>query len=181
MAIRFQLAAVTLLTILLAGPASAGELCVICTGPDASYRCQVEGIARSASTGTQAQLLCIAELAKSGGHEICGVARRPSGPCDGVLTVVRPELAGDEGLAGLSGAGVEEPSDRSGRAPGPDAAAPPPEPEPPPTVAAELKKAGKAAGETAEKAGENLKGAGSAVGSAAQKTWDCVTSLFGDC
>lgn len=44
-----------------------------------------------------------------------------------------------------------------------------------------LKKTGEAATNAAEKTGSALQNAGKAVGSAAKKTWNCITSLFGDC
>lgn len=44
-----------------------------------------------------------------------------------------------------------------------------------------LKKTGEAATDAAEKTGSALQNAGKAVGGAAKKTWNCITSLFGDC
>src|SRR5262245_9391092 len=67
----------------LAPEASATEYCVSCAGPDAIYRCEIEGTPEGAGTDPKAQILCTTELAKSGGHENCAVSRGSTVPCPG--------------------------------------------------------------------------------------------------
>lgn len=67
-------------------PATAAEYCVSCSGPDASYRCEIGGNA----TDARAWLQCITELAKSGGHDSCSVDRNAPSPCPGIHKVLTP-------------------------------------------------------------------------------------------
>jgi hypothetical protein len=170
----------------LASVANAAEYCVSCAGPEAVYRCEIEGTPEGQGTDPKAQLLCITELAKSGGHESCAVTRGSSVPCAGETRL----------LAAPIGEPVPVPSV------GADApVAIPPEPAPedaagegkPPRTVEEmakntvrsskegLEKAGETVVGGAKTAGEKIGSAGSAVGSAAKKTWDCLVSLFNDC
>ena len=160
-------------------PARAAEYCVSCSGPDATYRCKIEGTPDGSGEDPRAQLLCIRQLAESGAHESCSVARTASYPCPGDLWVI----------AGPVGEIVPPPATAEPAA-SPAAPAPPadgnpdgqPDPQAPPkTVKEGLKKAGETISGTAEKAGEQIGNAGSAVGNAAKKTWNCLTSLFSDC
>lgn len=183
-----------------ASMAYGAEYCVKCVAPDVTYACEVG--APGSKSDPRAWLLCITELARTGGHESCSVERNAPVPCPGV----RKALAGPEGPP------VGEPPV--------EAAAPPPAPvtpepvepttdkpdapkKPPRTVeelASEtydaskegIKKAGESVSETAKKAGEAVSGtaksagdtigeAGSAVSGAAKKSWNCLTSLFKDC
>ncbi len=73
----------------LTSPVLAAEYCVSCTGPDASYRCEVGGNGADA----RAWLMCITELAKEGGHDSCSVDRKAASPCPGIHKV----LAAPEG------------------------------------------------------------------------------------
>lgn len=61
----------------------------------------------------------------------------------------------------------------------------PAEPAPPATVGELAKKTVKASGDGLQKAGkavtDGAQSAGNAVGKAAKKTWDCLTSFFGNC
>lgn len=170
--------------------ARAIEHCVVCAGPDAVYRCQVETVA----TGRReagAQLLCITTLATEGGHQSCSVRRAASDLCQGPLKVVSlPEDGGADGAAA-------EPkvSTGSGPAVAPASAGQPPVLEPkgaPQTVealaaqtardsGATVKSAGETVADTAKAAGEQIGKAGSAVAGAAKKTWGCIASLFSDC
>jgi hypothetical protein len=181
--------------------AQAAEYCVSCVSPDVSYRCEVGG--PDAKADPRGWLLCITELARTGGHESCSVERNAAPPCPGVHKV----------LAAPEGPPVE--------APPVEAAVPPPDPPPklpndaaavekagankkgPRTVeelasdtydaskdglkkagesvSSSAQKAGEAVTDTAKSAGEKIGEAGSAVGGAAKKTWDCLKSLFQDC
>jgi hypothetical protein len=66
-----------------AGPVSASEsYCVSCTGPSASYRCEVTlpvGVVPSQSP----QLYCAYRLAAEGGHASCASRRSGAAPCPG--------------------------------------------------------------------------------------------------
>jgi hypothetical protein len=63
------------------GALEAGEFCVSCTAPQASYRCTFSGDG-SPSQSPGLQLTCISELAKQGGHESCTIERNRQSPCD---------------------------------------------------------------------------------------------------
>lgn len=65
-----------------AAAANATELCVKCTGPDASYACVVSGTS-SATIDTVAKLYCITSLAKAGAHASCSIDRTMMAPCPG--------------------------------------------------------------------------------------------------
>ena len=169
----------------------AAEYCVSCSGPDVSYRCQIEGTAEGPGADPRAQLLCIRQLAESGAHDSCSVARSTSYPCPGETRVI----------AGPVGEVVPppaiEPGGEPSTPPGPEGEqteAQPADPAQPPKTMQELlagqtvqsskeglKKAGEAISGTAEKAGEQIGSAGNAVGNAAKKTWNCLVSLFSEC
>ena len=175
----------------LAAAASAQEFCVTCTGPEATYRCVIGGD-NLATRSTRGQLLCITELAKSGHHASCSAGRLSEGTCPGELrTVVFPGEA--EPMApvpaeapppAIPGPYAKQPVEAKGPAGAPPPATPPanlppgeaapaetPPPEAPSNAVEDgLKKAGKAVSDT-----------GDAVGHAVKKTWNCVTSFFGNC
>jgi hypothetical protein len=155
--------------------AGAQDYCVTCTGPDAKYHCIIGGNASVAARSSRGQMLCITQLAQSGGHASCSVSRTTAEPCEGqVKTVLFPT---DE--PGTTP--VEMPT------PPPEAAlpappAPVPAPQQPPGAAEAiakdsdngLKKATDAVTGTVENTGK-------AIGNAASKTWKCLSSFFGDC
>jgi len=62
--------------------ATAQELCVKCTEPEMTYRCNVEPGSVGAG-GLSIQLYCIRELARMGGHASCSVKRQSQATCDG--------------------------------------------------------------------------------------------------
>jgi hypothetical protein len=101
--------------------ANAGEFCVSCSGPDATYLCRLPDDP-NAPRGTAGQLYCITELAKKGGHKTCSVKRQAGGqPCDGIEQVLGPPSGNAPALpfAGppSSSAGPEESPDVSGPEP----------------------------------------------------------------
>ena len=66
---------------------SAGELCVVCVKPDASYRCTVDQSTQFAKFkfGEEVQgHICTKVLTKKGGHERCMVVQNSSAACDGL-------------------------------------------------------------------------------------------------
>lgn len=164
-------------------PALAVEYCVVCSGPDAQYRCSIEGTAEGPGSDPRAQLLCIRQLAEQGGHDSCSVARNAAYPCPGTLKVI----AGPVDQVVPPQAGTPPPAARPSEAEQPTDAG-----EPPKTMQdlagkavqsskESLKQAGETISGAAEKTGEQIGNAGSAVGNAAKKTWNCLISLFKDC
>lgn len=183
-------------------PASmAVEYCVTCAGPDAAYRCTVEGTPPGAGKDARAQFICITQLASEGGHDSCSVSRGAALPCPGETKVVSAPI--DE-LPGKSAA-ITDPATEPAAAPeaatdaeGQAGAVPavegaPAKKQKPPRTVEELakqtvqsskeglQKAGDAVSGTAKSAGDGIGKAGSAVGNAAKKTWTCLTSLFSEC
>lgn len=162
----------------------AAEYCVTCAEPAATYACVVGGSAADAPADPREQLICIAELAKSGGHASCSVPRSAPKPCPGILKIVAAPAGAGPTQPGGEGAGAAEPSSPAAEtAPadaGPDGATAEPE-KAPRTVEEMAEKTVQSSKEGIAKAGENVGKAGSAVGNAAKKTWDCIVSLFSDC
>lgn len=69
----------------------AGEMCVVCTDPQAVYICQTDlGTSKLANAG--AKMLCVSHLAKHFGHARCKVRRTvPGRQCPGQVVEVAPE------------------------------------------------------------------------------------------
>jgi hypothetical protein len=66
--------------------ASAGELCVVCTKPDATYRCTVNQSTRFVKFKFDDEIqghICTKVLTKKGSHERCTVVQNPNAACDG--------------------------------------------------------------------------------------------------
>lgn len=170
-------------------PASAGEICVVCSEPAQSYRCGFEGETAAPASGAGFQLACIKELATRGGHKSCSIDRaRASGPCDGLL-VALPH-PGEAAAAATAPAVAPPPVAAAAPVAAPASIAP--KDQPPATVEALAKatveqskkdweKANATVQETTSEAGQGLKKAGNAVGTAVKKSWDCVVSLFSSC
>ena len=182
---------VALLLAGLASAASAQDYCVTCTGPDAKYHCIVGGDATMAARSSRGQMLCITQLAQSGGHASCSVSRTTAEPCQGqVKTVMFP--AGEPGTQPVTETlppATPAPEPLPPGAPAPQTAGtsqPPDSPQQAPGTVGEfasktaqdsadgLKKAGDAVTNTVDKTGK-------AIGHAASKTWKCLSSFFGDC
>jgi hypothetical protein len=147
-----------------ASPASAQEYCVVCTTPDAKYRCSIGGEPNIAAGASRGQLLCITELARTGGHASCSVGRNTGEPCDGQpRTVMFPET-------GAPAAPVVEVEP-----------VPPPQGAPPaaPLPLAPHETPGEAQPPAAPP--PPSEGNGNAFGNAMKKSWDCLSSLFSDC
>lgn len=168
--------------------AQAPEFCVTCTAPDASYRCQVEGESAAAHS-SRGQLLCITELAKSGGHSSCSAGRSPTTSCPGALRTVMFPPGADLSPLPAADAPLMTPAPSSAYAPPPVAAPNGPQQPPPPsptqaqpnTVEQLAKKTVETTGNGLEKAGKAVTDTGNAIGNAAKKTWTCIATLFGDC
>lgn len=162
-----------------AGQASA-DICVSCTGPAATYDCAVKKAEQIESfAGSKAlKKICLQVLKKNGQHSNCAVLE--AGTCPGAATTigwkeVKEALASpDEPEAAPAAKApvtpvkpvakdgpLKEPARVAPVAPKQEAAAGPP---PPPLPAPE----------------EETTVAGSIKG-AAEKTWNCLSSLFGKC
>jgi hypothetical protein len=154
-----------------AGGAAAQEYCVACTGPDALYRCVIEG---ARPGGAQPlQVLCLTAMAKEGGHATCSIKRGTVFQCDG--KVKRVPFSDDaqsppNGVAATAKA----------KLPG-EAAAPAGTQREPQTVVELAKRAGEATGEQMKKAQEDMKTSVKTTGNAAKKAWDCLISFFTRC
>jgi hypothetical protein len=154
----------------LASSAAAQDYCVTCTGPDAKYHCVVGGDASISARTSRGQMLCITQLAQSGGHASCSVSRTTTEPCEGqVKTVMFP--ASEPGTQPVTE--TLPPVTPEALPPG----APPPLTQGTPPPAAP-QQAPSTVGEIAEK---TAKDTGSAIGQAASKAWKCLSSFFGDC
>jgi hypothetical protein len=178
--------------------AKAQEYCVTCTGPDATYRCVIGGEAPPASQSSRGQFLCITELAKAGGHASCSAARGQATPCPGETRTVMFSMAepgpgappieaaapsppgqlGSPGVSYAPGAPGQAlppvalpPADHAPMPPAPQDTGTAAPPQPKPNVVEDL----------ANKTGKAVSDTGKAVGGAVKKSWDCVTSLFGNC
>jgi hypothetical protein len=189
-----RLAVAALSLALAGGSAHANGYCVACSGPDATYRCTVEGLAAGVPADPATQILCIKQLATEGGHDRCSIEKFSQENCNGAEKIVsRGSLAPAESVTEAK----DEPTPTAGPDAGTAANATPaekkPETDEPPRTVEELAKnsvssakenfdkAGEAVTGTAEKAGKSIEGAGSAMANAAKKTWNCVSSFFSDC
>lgn len=151
---------------------------MLCTGPEATYRCAVAEAAGSMPSAVlqradrALKYLCAVELARQGHHEKCKARRQSAEPCIGPTRYVSLEREPDV------------PPGAAGATPGSEG---------PPRTMLELarrtagaseeqmKKAGDAVKGSASSAGEKLEQAGDAVGGAMKKSWRCLASFFKDC
>jgi hypothetical protein len=148
------------------GSASAQEFCVLCSEPNALYRCVIDGARPGGSQSLQ--MLCITTLARSGGHGACSIKGGTVFQCS--APVVHVPWTGSDGTA------------LAGQAPAATEPVGPANPEEPPRTMVELaKRANEQTTEQFKKAGENVKSAGQALGDATKKTWDCMVSFFTRC
>nr|WP_246317627.1 hypothetical protein [Hyphomicrobium methylovorum] len=186
---------------LAAASAGATEVCVKCTGPDASYACVVNAQS-DGQLDTATNLYCITALAKAGQHSSCSIDRNTRAPCQGE----RKELPIPAGLGGVDEEPAQEaatppahqPSANVATAPEPhqhdgapshehaDEPAPGEEPnagKPPKTVLEMVEKGSKSASDNSavKSAGTALQNAGAAVGDAAKTSWKCLSSFFSKC
>lgn len=174
--------------------ALAQEYCVTCTGPDATYRCLIGGEASPSARSSRGQFLCITELAKAGGHASCSAARGQATPCPGetrtvMFSLADPGAAPPDGTPPPAGTPLFVPVPSSNHLP-PVALPPPAQQQAPPAPPQDPGDTGatppeqtkpNAVEEFADKTGKAVSDTGKAVGKAVKKSWDCVTSLFGNC
>jgi hypothetical protein len=190
---------------------AANGYCVACSGPSATYRCTIAGMPDGMPADPASQILCIKQLATSGGHERCSIERFSQENCNGPERIVAggsvttplvtapkietPQPAGQPSAKSAAKT-LEEGQPETGPVTGEEAAkdgTPDAGTQDPPRTVEELAKnsvssakenldkAGDAVTGGAKKAGEQIEGAGSAIGNAAKKSWTCLASLFSDC
>ena len=165
--------------------AAAQEFCVSCEGPNAVYRCVLEGI--GPEQAQPLKVVCVSTLARTYNHATCTVRSGTVFDCNGPLKRINAQ--------------GKVPAAADGSKPDPVVVAEPPKPvtpsnEPPQTVeelakrmnqstGESLKKTGSAVGEGVKKTGsvigDVVKKTGDAIGGAVQKTWTCMTTLFKTC
>jgi hypothetical protein len=169
-----------LLCCLAAARAEAQEYCVSCTGPNAVYRCVIDG---AQPGGNQPlQVLCITTMAKQGGHATCGIKRGTVFDCDGPVKRIpwaTLNAPAQPAVPGKQSAAPPAP-------PATSAAESKPDPEEPPQTVLEMaKRANEKTAEQMKQANENMKqqakATGEAFAKATKKTWDCLSSLFTRC
>jgi hypothetical protein len=195
--------------LLTAGAAAGTEMCVKCTGPDASYACVVNTSA-TGTIDTVMKLYCITALAKAGPHASCAIDRNTTAPCQGERKELPMPAAIDQTVDELQQPGAATPV-HDAPATGSPGTSPPVSPampnaaevgaqppteaakEAPPKTVQEIvekstKSAGdgiaetqKSAGEAAKSASTALEKAGTAVGDAAKNSWKCLSSFFSNC
>ena len=171
-----------LLCCALGAQADAQEYCVACTGPNAVYRCVIEGAQPGGSQPLQ--MMCITAMARQGGHATCGIKRGTVFDCDGAVkripwSALSPPAQPQPAAPGKQSAVQPAPT------PGP-AADPKSDPdEPPKTVLEMAKRANEKTAEQFQKNNETMKeqakATGDAFAKATKKTWDCLSSLFTRC
>jgi hypothetical protein len=153
--------------------AHAQEYCVVCSQPNAVYRCVIDGA--QPQGGQPLQMLCVTAMAKAGSHSNCSVKGGTVFDCDGAVRRV-PWSATNAPAAPIA---PQQPAAGA-------QADPPASPEGPPQTVVEMaRRANQQTTEQMKKAGENItqgaKSVGDAVSNATKKTWDCMTSLFTRC
>lgn len=160
-----------------ADAARAQEYCVSCTGPEAVYRCAIDGA--QPRGGQSLQMLCVTTMAKEGGHAACSVKGGTVFDCNGPLK--RVPWASQSTSAPETAQPPAPPPPQQ-----PAVVQQPPAPEAPPKTVEEMaRRANQKTADQMKKAGDTMKegakSVGDAIGSATKKTWDCMISLFTKC
>jgi hypothetical protein len=151
-----------------AAPSWAGQICVDCAEPAAIYNCTFkdEDLAALKLPQTAAQVVCMTELAKQGGHRFCRVSQGQMGGL----------CSGQERQISLSGRGVNV------TAPVPEGSPDGVQPKAPPATLADLaKETAKSSNDSLKKAGDAIKSGAEKVGDGVGQAVDCVFSLFKRC
>ncbi len=160
--------------------ARAGQACVVCTAPAATYLCRANAAPEHQSfldNGRLIRFACIKNIAKTYRHGSCKASGHTAQSCVGPVVTVD--------LSDMARRYVDR-LRQAGR-PWPQATVRPPHGQPAPdagepkTVVEFAKRTMKTSQDQVEKAGEAVQGAGQAVTDSAQKTWDCLTTLFQRC
>jgi len=156
------------------GAARADQVCVKCSAPAATYRCELTG-ADVPSDARRVGFYCASRIARDEQHSTCAVVRREE-QCAGqrrsyVFDASAPvpgSLLGDP--EGSSTQPEEARKTRNG---------------PPETVEELTRETARRTGESLERAAketvETTRGIGEHVGDAARATWRCIGSLFDEC
>jgi len=150
------------------GTAVAGDICVECSEPAATYRCvvvQKDVGGASHALAKAANFICMTELAKAGSHGFCRVTQgNLGGLCNGPERVV---TIGDQGIKGPDPALQSVPADGKKA--------------PPSTLADLAKETVQSSGAGVQKAGDAIKKGAEQIGGSVGNAWDCVISLFKRC
>ena len=151
----------------------AAEVCVECAEPAATYRCVVAipGAAPIPSLSSKAaQVVCMTELAKAGGHRFCRVTQGAiGGLCNGPERVVA--LSQPSGTADGDAKQASE-----------DAARVDPERKQPPQTLADLaKETARTSTDELKKAGQAIKDGADTIGTKIGNAITCVATLFKAC
>ena len=165
----------TSLAILIAPPATAEEICVVCSWPDATYQCTVaEADKMDGFRGADRALsyVCATELARQGAHQKCRARRKSAEPCIGTPVTVSVRAQAEA----LAHTGPSQPEASAGAA-----EAQPAQDAPPKTMVELAKRTADASQEQFKKAGDAVKDSAQSVGGAMKKSWTCVVSLFKEC
>ena len=187
---------------------SAEVHCVVCSGPDATYRCRVQTPGLS-NRRPALQYFCVSQIAKDKAHASCRVRRATDDACAGeerIYVMQAPPATGTPPavMVPRRSVGTEPPAKalppQDQRAKTPPASRPKGEPKTVGEMAKrsgrQIKQAGRDVGRAINKSAKTTERAvrkaaktvergaekaGNAVSSAAKKSWRCVTSLFQNC
>lgn len=147
---------------------SAQEYCVVCTEPNAMYRCQIDQA--QAGAAQSMQVACITQLAQQSGHAQCSVKRNVTVfDCDAPVKVIS------------LGAATAVPPPPQLTAPIVAPVTPANPNEPPKTLVEAAQRANEASKKQWQETGTKLKEAGDATGTFFKRTLTCVGSLFTKC
>ena len=170
---------------------AAQGVCVTCVGPDRNYRCTIKDADKLQQfRGSQRaqEFVCLSELARAGGHQSCRLSTGFQGPCIGQPHEIDMAQIGKELGHEISRNVTQEPSNdtaspstKAAGEPGNKSPVVPERKGPPETLEQLARETFQKSKEQISAADEGMKKAGVAVGGAAQKTWNCVVSLFQKC
>jgi hypothetical protein len=154
--------------------AHAQEYCVACTGPNAVYRCIIDGARPGGSQPLQT--LCTTAMAKEGQHTTCSLKGGTVFDCNGPTKRVSWAAYNDPNAKGPA---PELPKAQAAQPPTSDPN------QPPATVEEMAKRANQKTAEQLKRANEDVKDKvetlGEKVGDGTKKTWRCIASLFTRC
>lgn len=148
------------LLLMLISPSAAQDICVRCTGPEQTYRCQVDG-AGVPSDGRALSFFCAAKIAEENTHASCAVVRRPK-ECVGPLRT----YAYDPEAVPQFGAPLPDGTESEAAQAGPEKK----REGPPDTLVDLTKETAKETGKVISKAGEKIGGAAKTAAKATEKT-----------
>jgi hypothetical protein len=117
--------------------------------------------------------LCVAEIARGGGHDKCVARRDASSVCVGIEKIVN--------FSDALNPPAQSPPETTTEAEPPTDKTAQNESGPPKTVLEFMRRSTDASGDQLKKAGAAVKGTGEAIGGAVKKSWHCLASMFKEC